>query len=273
MRLTVIGCSGSFPGPHSAASCYLLEGEHEGRTWRVLVDLGSGALGTLQRFLDPIHLDAVLLSHLHPDHYFDISGLYVLWKYHPEGPRSAIPVWGPRGVAKQCARAYGLSGDPGMLTEFDFHEYDDQPVRIGPFTVDVRQVVHPVTAYGMRIEADGAVLAYSGDTGPCQQVVDLAAGADLFLAEAAFVESGSNPVDLHMTGKQAGSVAAEAGVSRLVLTHVPPWHDPETPRAEAAEVFDGPIDLAATGTTYTVPPLPPEPSLRVAPPDPPMRRR
>ncbi len=273
MRLTVIGCSGSFAGPQSSASCYLLEGEHDGRTWRVLLDLGSGALGTLQRFVDPLEVDAVLLTHLHPDHYFDISGLYVLWKYHPDGPRPAIPVWGPRGVGTQCARAYGLRTDPGMSAEFDFHEYDGEPIRIGPFTIDVREVVHPITAYGMRIEADGALLVYSGDTGPCQQVVDLAAGADLFLAEAAFVESGDNPVDLHLTGKQAGSVAAEAGVGRLVLTHVPPWHDPETSRTEATEAFAGPIDVAATGTTYTIPPLPPEPSLHVMLPSPPLGRR
>jgi ribonuclease BN (tRNA processing enzyme) len=238
----------------------------------VLLDLGSGGLGSLQRFVDPLAVDAVLFSHLHPDHYFDISGLYVVWKYHPDGPRPRIPVWGPRGVARQCARAYGLPQDPGMTEEFDFHEYDDEPLRLGPFTITVREMVHPITAYGFRVEADGVVLVYSGDTGPCQQIVDLATGADLFLAESAFVESGSNPVDLHMTGKQAGATAAEAAVSRLVLTHVPPWHDPETSRREAGEVYDGPIDLAATGMTYSLPPLPPEPAMHTMLPSPPLGR-
>jgi ribonuclease BN (tRNA processing enzyme) len=272
MKLTIVGCSGSFAGPASSASCYLLEGERDGRTWRVLLDLGSGGLGSLQRFANPLEVDAVLFSHLHPDHYFDISGLYVLWKYHPEGARPRIPVWGPKGVGDQCARAYGLRADPGMSAEFDFHEYDDEPLRLGPFTITVREVVHPITAYGFRVEADGAVLVYSGDTGPCQEIVDLAGGADLFLAESAFVESGTNPVDLHMTGKQAGATAAEAGVSRLVLTHVPPWHDPETCRSEAGEVYDGPIDLAVTGMTYTLPPLPPEPSMHTLLPSPPLGR-
>ena len=91
MRLTVVGCSGSYPGPESAASCYLVEAEHDGRTWRVLLDLGSGALGPLHRFTDPLALDAILLSHLHPDHYFDISGLFVMWRYHPDGPRPRLP--------------------------------------------------------------------------------------------------------------------------------------------------------------------------------------
>lgn len=250
MKLTVIGCSGSFAGPESPASCYLLEGAHEGRTWRVLLDLGSGALGYLQRYVDPLTLDAVLLSHLHPDHYFDISGLYVMWRYHPGGPRSPIPVWGPKGVARQSARAYGLRKEPGMSAEFDFHEYDDQPIRLGPFTVTVSRVTHPITAYGIRVESGGHALAYSGDTGPCQALVDLATGADLLLAESAFVEGGDNPSGLHMTGRQAGATAAAAGVGRLVLTHIPPWHHPEVLLAEAREVFTGPSDLAVTGSTY-----------------------
>jgi ribonuclease BN (tRNA processing enzyme) len=252
MRLTVIGCSGSFPGPDSAASCYLLEAEHDGRTWRILLDLGSGALGTLQRYVDPLTIDAVLLTHLHPDHYFDLSGLYVLWKYHPAGARPRIPVYGPKGVAKRAARAYGLSRETGMSAEFDFHEYGDGPVRVGPFTVGTSKVVHPIRAYGLRVESAGRVLVYSGDTGPCQRLVDLASGADLFLCEAAFVEGGQNPSDLHLTGKQAGAAAAEAGVARLVLTHIPPWHDRQVVEAEAREAYAGPLDLAVTGATYTL---------------------
>ena len=250
MKLTVIGCSGSFAGPDSAASCYLLEGDHDGRTWRVLLDLGSGALGTLQRYVDPLTLDAVLISHLHPDHYFDISGLYVVWKYHPGGARPRIPVIGPEGIADQCARAYGLAQHPGMSGEFEFHEYDDRPIHLGPFTIRATRLVHPITAYGLRVESKGRTFVYSGDTGPCQELVDLAAGTDLLLCEAAFVESGDNPADLHLTGKQAGAAAAEAGARRLVLTHIPPWHNPGIPLAEAREAYDGPLEAAVTGSTY-----------------------
>jgi ribonuclease BN (tRNA processing enzyme) len=252
MRLTVVGCSGSIAGPTSSASCYLLESEHEGRTWRILLDLGSGALGALQRFVDPLTIDAVLVSHLHPDHYFDISGLYVLWKYHPDGARPPIPIFGPKGIAKQSARAYGLRKEPGMSAQFDFREYDGQPIELGPFTIHAERVVHPITAYGMRVESGGGVLAYSGDTGPCRELVDLASGADLLLAEAAFVETEDNPVDLHLTGKQAGAAAAAAGAGRLVLTHIPPWHDSATCLAEAREQYDGPLEAAATGSTYTI---------------------
>jgi ribonuclease BN (tRNA processing enzyme) len=250
VRLTVVGCAGSYAGPESPASCYLLEGEHDGRTWRVLLDLGSGAFGELQRYVDPLTLDAVLFTHLHPDHYFDISGLYVVWKYHPSGAQPRIPVWGPPGVARQVARAYGLPKEPGMSGEFDFHEYDARPVRLGPFTITPTRVMHPVPAYALRVECEGRTLAYSGDTGPCGELVEAARDADLLLCEAAFQEGGDNPPQLHLTGADAGRAAAKAGVDRLVLTHVPPWHDGQVALAEAATTYDGPVELAASGATY-----------------------
>ena len=187
MRLTVIGCSGSYPGPDSPASCYLLEADQDGRTWRILLDLGSGALGALHRYVDPLTIDAVLLSHLHADHCLDLCGYYVMRKYHPSGPQPRIPVWGPVGTADRMARAYDLPLQPGMHHEFDFRTWDG-PVRIGPFAVEPVPVVHPVPAYGLRVSVDGAVVAYSGDTGPCPALDRVADGVDLFLAEASFLE-------------------------------------------------------------------------------------
>lgn len=250
MRLTVVGCSGSYAGPDSPASCYLLEAEQDGRSWRVLLDLGSGAFGALQRFIDPLSVDAVLFTHLHPDHYFDISGLYVVWKYHPSGPRDQIPVWGPPGVAGQVARAYGLPEDPGMSAEFGFHEYDGEPIELGPLTIRAVPVAHPVPGYALRVEAGERVLVYSGDTGPCAALVEVADHADLLLCEAAFVEAPDNPPDLHLTGAQAGEAATKAEVGRLVLTHVPPWHDKQRVLGDARTTFTGPVELAATGSSY-----------------------
>lgn len=251
MRLTVIGCAGSYPGPESPASCYLLESEHEGRTWRVLLDLGNGALGALQRYIDPVTVDAVLLSHLHADHCLDLCGFYVLRKYHPDGAQPRIPVWGPVGTAVRMAKAYDLDEDPGMNEEFDFRPYVGV-IEIGPFTITARQVAHPVTAYGLRVEADGRTLAYSGDTGTCDALVETAREADLFLCEASFVHGHSNPPDLHLTGTEAGDTATEAGAHRLVLTHVPPWHQAEVMLREAEQTYDGPLELAVPGKTYEV---------------------
>ena len=256
MRLTVVGCSGSYPGPESAASCYLLEADTVSasgrtRTWRVLLDLGNGALGQLHRYVDPLQVDAVLVSHLHADHCLDLCGFYVMRKYHPTGPQPQIPVWGPDGTAERMARAYDLPDEPGMSEEFDFRVYDG-PLEIGPFLVEPHQVVHPVTAFALRVTADDRTLVYSGDTGPCTALDDAAAGAHLLLAEASFQTGDDNPPDLHLTGADCGRTAAKAGVERLVLTHVPPWHDAARAEAEARDEWDGPVELARAGETYDV---------------------
>jgi ribonuclease BN (tRNA processing enzyme) len=251
MRLTVIGCSGSYPGPESPASSYLVEAEEGERTWRILLDLGSGALGRLQQVADPLSIDAVFISHLHPDHFFDMSGYYVLRRYHPSGAQPRIPVYGPRDVATRLAEAYGLAEDPGMSEEFDFHEYDDERlVTVGPLTVEVTRVLHPVEAYALRVTHDDRSFVYSGDTALCDSLVDLAQGTDLLLAEASFREGEDNPPDLHMTGKDAAETAVRARAGRLVLTHIPPWYDPKLALDEARPVFDGPLELAACGSTY-----------------------
>jgi ribonuclease BN (tRNA processing enzyme) len=250
MRLIVIGCSGSYPGPDSPASSYLVEAEEGDRTWRILLDLGNGALGGLQQVVDPLSVDAVFISHLHPDHFFDMSGYYVLRKYHPSGAQPRIPVYGPRGVAKRLAQAYGLAENPGMTEEFDFREYDGRSVTVGPLTIEVTQVLHPVESYAMRVTHEGRSFVYSGDTALCDSLVGLAQGTDLLLAEAAFREGEDNPPDLHMTGRDAAETAARAGAGRLVLTHIPPWYDPKVALDEARPVFDGPLELARRGSTY-----------------------
>jgi len=250
MRLTVIGCSGSFAGPDAAASCYLVEttDEHD-RTWRILLDLGSGTLGPLQKLADPASVDAVFFSHLHADHCIDLCGYYVFRKYHPGGALPPIPVWGPVGVARRMAQAYDLPEDPGMALEFGFREYAG-PVDVGPFHVEPVRVAHPVPAYGLRVTAHGRTLAYTGDSGPCVALDRLADGADLLLAEASFRDGDDNPADLHLSGREAGEVAARSGAPQLVVTHVPPWYDVADMLAEAREVYDGELSAATPGATY-----------------------
>ena len=249
MRLTIVGCSGSYPGPESAASCYLLEAEHEGRTWRILLDLGNGALGQLHRYVDPLTIDAVFLSHLHADHCLDLCGYYVMRKYHPTGAQPRIPVWGPAGTAERMARAYDLPPAPGMTEEFSFVTHGD-PVDVGPFRVEAHEVVHPVAAYALKVTAGDRTLVYSGDTGPCPALDEVATGADLLLVEASFRDGDDNPPDLHMTGSDCGRTATKAGVGRLVLPHVPPWHDAADAEAEARTEWSGALDLARAGATY-----------------------
>jgi ribonuclease BN (tRNA processing enzyme) len=252
MRLVVIGCSGSFAGPESAASCYLVEADDvDGATWRILLDMGSGSLGPLQNYATAEDLHGVFFSHLHPDHCLDLCGLYVLRKYHPGGALPRIPVWGPEGVAARMAGAYGLSESPGMTEEFDFREYAG-PVELGPFRVEPYAVAHPVPAFGLRVTAGGRTLAYTGDTGVCAGLDDLAGRADLLLAEASFRHGDDNPPNLHLTGRQAGEVGARNGVPRLVVTHVPPWYRVAQMMADAAAVYDGELIAAVPGATYEI---------------------
>lgn len=249
MRVTVVGSSGSFPGPGNPASCYLLEA---GAT-RVALDLGNGALGALAAHIDLDDLDAVLLSHLHADHCLDLCGYYVYRRYHPDGPRPRLPIWGPPGTADRIARAYDLPAAPGMREEFDFHDWHDGTTYdVGELRVTVRQVVHPVACFAMRIEHEGRVLAYSGDTGACDELVQLAKGANLLLAEASFHAGRDDVPDLHLNGVEAGEHAARADVERLVLTHLPPWNDPARAVEEARTAWSGPLAVAMPGDVYEV---------------------
>jgi ribonuclease BN (tRNA processing enzyme) len=245
VKLTVIGCSGSFPGPASPASCYLVEADG----YRVVLDLGNGALGPLQRHVAIEDIDAIVLSHLHADHCMDLCGYYVARRYRPDGPMPRIPVYGPADTPARMARAYDLPEEPGMRDEFDFREFPAGAFQIGPLRVTTDLMAHPVEAYGLRLEHDGKVITYSGDTGGCESLVRLAKDADLFLCEASFHEGRDEVPDLHLNGREAAEHASRAGVGRLVLTHIPPWNDPTRTLTEAAG-FDGPVELARPGSTY-----------------------
>jgi len=250
MRLTIIGCSGSFPGPESPASSYLLEAEG----FRLLLDLGSGALGVLQRHADLYGIDAVALSHLHADHCLDMCGYWVARRYAPGGPRPAIPCYAPDRAAERLTLAYGLEPDPGpgMADAFTFRTLTPGTRPIGPFQVTTARMNHPVETYGFRIEHGGRVLAYSADTGPTGALVTLARDADLLLCEASFAEGESTETDVHLTARQAGEFAARAGARRLVLTHLVAWNDRDQSLADARQVYGGELTLAASGQLYDV---------------------
>jgi ribonuclease BN (tRNA processing enzyme) len=243
MRLTIVGCAGSFPGPDSPASCYLVE--HDGQ--RLVLDLGNGAFGALQNHTDVYSIDAVVLSHLHADHCLDLTSYYVARRYHPDGPKGSIPVLGPSGTADRMARAYDLPPEEGMHGEFEFRDHVEV-TEIGPFRITTTRVNHPVEAYGTRVEAGGTSLVFSGDTGETDALVELSRGADLALYEASFLARYADlPPNLHLTAAQAAEHANRAGVGRLVLTHLVPWTPREETWAEAEPVFDGELVLATQG--------------------------
>ena len=175
MKLTIVGCTGSFPGPGSPASCYLLTATTASGRWKIVMDLGSGALGAIQRYTDLEDIDAIFLTHLHPDHCMDLCGLHVAVRWKPGGwGRGRIPVWGPAATADRMATAYGLDLDPGMHEEFDFTNWTERkPVTVGPFTVTPYAVNHPVEeAYALRVE----VTEPDKDGNPVTRVLTLLGG-------------------------------------------------------------------------------------------------
>jgi ribonuclease BN (tRNA processing enzyme) len=139
-----------------------------------------------------------------------------------------------------------------MEEEFEFRRLRGA-FEVGPFRITPAEVDHPVPAFAFRIEVAGRVLAYTGDTGPTEALLEIARGADLLLAEASFRDEDDNPASLHLTGVEAGALAAKAAAKRLVLTHVPPWHDASGMLAEAAAAYDGPAELAVAGAVYPLP--------------------
>ena len=260
MLLTIVGSSGSVSGPLSPASSYLVQAPHADRTFSLLLDLGPGAFGALYRYLDPADLDAVALSHLHPDHCVDVCGLYVAGRYAPTAPWRRVPVYGPTGTPERLARAYEVNGasEPGLTIAQWFDHRVWQPEQtIGPFTVRTCRVAHPVEAYAIKVSersGTGGSLVFTGDTGPTPVLAEFARGVDVLLSEAAFLSGDDNPPDLHLTGAQAAAVAEEAGAGLLLLTHIPPWHDPERVLAEARRATSRTVELAEPGVRWTVGP-------------------
>jgi ribonuclease BN (tRNA processing enzyme) len=246
MRVTVVGCAGSFPGPDSPSSCYLLEAEG----FRLVIDLGNGALGALQRHAELYGIDAICLSHLHADHCMDMSAYWVARQYAPGGPRPPIPVYGPPGTGQRVASVVQGAGDVERgfgQARFDFRDLAAGVREIGPFRITADHMNHPVETFGFRVEHGGWQLAYSADTGESDALVRLAEGADLFLCEASFLDGPANVPDLHLSARQAAEYAARAGVGQLVLTHLVPWNDRDRSLSEASGVYRGPLSLASSG--------------------------
>ncbi|HEX5017113.1 MAG TPA: MBL fold metallo-hydrolase [Actinomycetes bacterium] len=244
MRLTVVGCSGSIPGPDSGGSCYLLE--HDG--FRVVVDMGHGSIGALQRHTALDAVDAIVLSHLHADHCVDLTAFHVAHRYGPFTFTGPVPLYGPSDSLARVAAADGMRSPEPLNDSFDFRDLATA-ASIGPFRVRAERVAHPVEAYAIRFEVNERTLTYSGDTAPCAALNELAQDVDLLLAEASFVHGADNPPNLHLTGREAGEAARDSGARRLVITHVPPWHDAAAAAAEASEVYDGPITTATPAMT------------------------
>lgn len=248
LTLTVLGTASPHPQPDRPCSGYLVRGGGA----EVWVDAGFGSFAELQRHTDPARIDAIWISHLHADHSADLLAAVYGLAYGGLNPPAPIPVYVPEGCAERLAGFFGRA-DTGFLSGiFDFRTlYDGHTARHGDLTLTAHAVTHDVESYGLRATADGRVLAYSGDTGPCAALTELARDADLFLCEAD-IDTHREGEQVHLTPEDAGAAAREAAVRQLLVTHVGPTLTPEAATIRAASAFGGPTAAARVGETRTV---------------------
>lgn len=245
LELTVLGSAGSHTQPGRVCSGYLVTHDHT----RVLLDAGNGSTANLQRFFGFDELDAIVLSHRHVDHCIDLIGAFYALRFDPrfgadEGRR--VPLYAPAETHEMLTGLMSSDSAHRFDDVFDHHEVaHGDVVSIGSLTVRFAHSNHSVPAVSIRVESPDGTLTYSGDSSGGPELIDIARDADLFLCEATWHGSAADyPPGIHLTAADAGVVAAEAGVGRLVLTHLTGGTDPQRALAEAAEVFRGPVELA-----------------------------
>ena len=241
MRLTVLGGCGPWPEADQACSGFLVE--HAG--FNLLMDLGYATLPRLLAILDAELVDAVVITHGHPDHCVDLNPL-LRARVLGEVAARPLPLYALPGALD---RVLALDR-PGMLSDgYSLREFvAGDRLQLGPFTVDSRSLPHSVPNAGLRLSAGGTTLTYTGDSGPSSDIVELASGADLLLHEATFIDRVSSGDELHLSSaRDAGEHAVTANVARLVLTHLSPGTDPIAAHRSAAQSFAGPIDVARCG--------------------------
>ena len=248
MEVTILGSQGTWPGPGGQTCGYLVS--HDG--FHLWVDAGTGTFARLQEHVDLADIGGMMVTHGHPDHFVDMIPAFYARHYGKLG-QPGLPFWSPDGFTDLAALLVSENGRNVMAESYDFRvAEEDSPFEIGPFVVTPYVMTHVgVKALGYRIEAGGVALAYTGDTGPCDEVIELARNADVFLAEATYQDT-SNLMPFHLSARQAGEIAQQADVRRLVLTHLTPDLDPVVSLREAAEAFDGVVDLAITAMVLEV---------------------
>lgn len=244
MKLTALGVWGGYPTRDAGTTSYLLQSE-EG--FNLLLDAGSRAVTELEHELSPNDLDAIILSHYHEDHIADLGALRQYRQLQTVKPEM-LPIYGHQENEYEFLKLSLENVSEGIA-------YDvENGTSVGPFDIQFLKTVHPVICYAMRIveRATGQVLIYTGDTGYFAELVDFSKEADILLADVYFFKDKAKMPN-HLSSVEAGEIAAQANVKKLILTHLPQVGDLQVLREEAQEVAGNiPVDLAQPHMKWTV---------------------
>lgn len=240
LSVTVLGCGGTYAGPDNACSGYLVEAAGT-RLW---LDTGPGTLANLLRHRSLTEIDAIVLSHEHPDHWLDLPVVRNVLHYVMD--EASVPVFGTAGTRTMAEALLDGRLEPALRWTT---VTDGDRVEVGGIDLTFSRTDHPVETLAMRCRAGDTSLVYTADTGPGWAVAELGPDPDAVLCEATLDDgaAGSAP---HLSGGQAGEGATRAGAGRLLLTHLLPGSDAERRREEAAAAFAGPIDLVDVNRRY-----------------------
>jgi len=264
MRLTVLGKSPAWQDVDGACSGYLLE--EDGTA--VVLDCGNGVFAKMRRFVDYVDVDAVVVSHLHADHFLDLIPFSYALTYAPRQqpvpvdrwPGTAHParprLFSPPGGRDFFRRVVGAWGNEDLVENaFRLEEYGPESVlEVGPFRISFSPVPHFIDTFAISVEASdgGGRLAYGADSRPAEELVDFARGADLFLVEATLPRPERTGIRGHLTPEEAGDHGRRAGARRVVLTHVSDELDEEDARERAAHAFGADVEMAHEGAVYEI---------------------
>jgi len=253
MGVRVLGSSPSVQRPGRACSSYLVRT----RDATVALDLGSGALGNLNAAIEYPRVDAVVVSHMHADHFLDVVPLRYGLKYGPLRRERRMPLWLPPGgvrVLRTLCGAFVSEGAGDFLDEvFDVAEYAaDRPLEINDLRLTFGPTRHYIRTYAIRAERDGVSVVYSADTAPCESVVEHARDCSLFLCEATLGLGSEESPRGHSSAREAGEMARRAGAGELALTHYGGGEDASQLAEAAGSAFGGRIRVADDGLDFAL---------------------
>lgn len=251
MRLKILGGSGSVISTESPASCYLLQSEGHRP---IIMDIGNGAMGAIEDVVNPSECD-IVLSHMHPDHAADMTSLVVWRRYSHLASDEPATLYAPNYFSTRLGMWF--SDHEGEIADLQdtFHICGwkvGEKVELNGFLIEPFPADHPGECYCLRFTeiSTGATFAFSGDTGPCDGVLQAAQDVDCFLCEATWTTQPGLPPHMHLTGRQAGEIAQQAKVGRLLITHIPPWTDKDKVYQEVTSCCSAPAELVTPRSEY-----------------------